>query len=104
MKENKNVSRRLKRWLIDKNDDVMFTTRRNACRKSAKGFPVLYDKRVNVFKEKDSVQNAREKLAESLVLQKMVVLLKQVATENILKIVILKKLMPCSVSELRTKY
>ena len=30
------------------------------------GFPVLYDKRVKVFKEKDSVQNAWEKVAESL--------------------------------------
>ena len=31
-----------------------------------KGFPVLYDKRVKGFKEKDAVQNATEKLAESL--------------------------------------
>ena len=30
------------------------------------GFPILYDKRVKVFKEKDSVQNAWEKVAESL--------------------------------------
>ena len=30
------------------------------------GFPVLYDKRVKVFKEKDSVQNAWVKVAESL--------------------------------------
>ena len=30
------------------------------------GFPVLYDKRVKDFKEKDSVQNAWEKVAESL--------------------------------------
>ena len=30
------------------------------------GFPVLYDKRVKGFKEKDSVQNAWEKVAESL--------------------------------------
>ena len=30
------------------------------------GFPVLYDKRVKVFKEKDSAQNAWEKVAESL--------------------------------------
>ena len=30
------------------------------------GFPVLYDKRVKGFKEKDAVQNAREKVAESL--------------------------------------
>ena len=29
-------------------------------------FPILYDKRVKVFKEKDSVQNTREKVAESL--------------------------------------
>ena len=31
-----------------------------------KDFPVLYDKRVKGFKEKDAVQNAWEKVAESL--------------------------------------
>ena len=31
-----------------------------------KGSPVLYDKRVKGFKEKDAVQNAWEKVAESL--------------------------------------
>ena len=31
-----------------------------------KGFPVLYDKRVKGFKEKDAVQNPREKVAGSL--------------------------------------
>ena len=31
-----------------------------------KDFPVLYDKRVNGFKEKDAVQNTWEKVAESL--------------------------------------
>ena len=31
-----------------------------------KGFPVLYDKGVTGFKEKDAVQNACEKVAESL--------------------------------------
>ena len=30
------------------------------------GIPVLYDKRVRGFEEKDSVQNAWEKVAESL--------------------------------------
>ena len=30
------------------------------------GFPVLYDKRIKVFKEKDSIQNPWEKVAESL--------------------------------------
>ena len=30
------------------------------------GFPVLYDKRFKGFKEKDAVQNAWEKVAESL--------------------------------------
>ena len=30
------------------------------------GFPVLYNKTVKVFKEKDSVQSAWEKVAESL--------------------------------------
>ena len=44
----------------------MFTRRRNAGRKSAKGVAVLYNKRLNVFEEKDSVQNVTEKLTESL--------------------------------------
>ena len=43
----------------------MFTRGRNASRKSER-FPVLYDKRVKGFKEKDAVQNGREKVAESL--------------------------------------
>ena len=30
------------------------------------GFPVLYDKRPKGFKQKDAVQNALEKVAESL--------------------------------------
>ena len=38
----------------------MFTRRR----KSAKAFSVFYDKRVEDFKEKHSIQNAREKLTE----------------------------------------
>ena len=44
----------------------MFTRRRNACRKSAKSFPVLHDKRDIILKEKDPVQNTREKQAKSL--------------------------------------
>ena len=67
-------------------------------------FPVLYDKRIKGFKEKDAVQNAQKKVAESLDFEEMVILLEQVATENILKIHVLKKLMPCSVSEILTKY
>ena len=67
-------------------------------------FPVLYDKRIKGFKEKDAVQNAQKKMAESLDFEEMVILLEQVATENILKIDVLKKLMPCSVSEILTKY
>ena len=67
-------------------------------------FPVLYDKRIKGFKEKDAVQNAQKKVAESLDFEEMVLLLEQVATENILKIDVLKKLMPCSVSEILTKY
>ena len=67
-------------------------------------FPVLYDKRIKGFKEKDVVQNAQKKVAESLDFEEMVILLEQVATENILKIDVLKKLMPCSVSEILTKY
>ena len=67
-------------------------------------FLVLYDKRIKGFKEKDAVQNAQKKVAESLDFEEMVILLEQVATENILKIDVLKKLMPCSVSEILTKY
>ena len=67
-------------------------------------FPVLYDKKIKGFKEKDAVQNAQKKVAESLDFEEMVILLEQVATENILKIHVLKKLMPCSVSEILTKY
>ena len=67
-------------------------------------FPVLYDKRIKGFKEKDDIQNAQKKVAESLDFEEMVILLEQVATENILKIDVLKKLMPCSVSEILTKY
>ena len=67
-------------------------------------FPVLYDKRIKGFKEKDAVQNAQKKVAEGLDSEEMVILLEQVATENILKIDVLKKLMPCSVSEILTKY
>ena len=68
------------------------------------GFPVLYDKRVKGFKEKDAVQNTWEKVAEVSILQKMAILLEEVATENILRIAALKKLMPCSVSEFLAKH
>ena len=68
------------------------------------GFPVLYDKRVKGFKEKDAVQNTWEKVAEVSILQKMAILLEEVATENILKIAALKKLMPCSVSKFLAKH
>ena len=68
------------------------------------GFPVLYEKRVEVFKEKDSFQNAWEKVAESLDFAENSNFIREIATENILKIVVLKKLMPCSVSEILTKY
>ena len=40
----------------------MFTRRR----KSTKSFLVFYDKRVEDFKEKDSIQNTRRKLTERL--------------------------------------
>ena len=59
------------------------------------GFPVLYDKRVKGLKEK---------VAEIYILKKTVILLEQVATENILKIAVLKNLMTCSVSEVLRKY
>ena len=64
----------------------------------------MYDKRIKGFKEKDAVQNAWEKVAESLDFKEVVILLKQVATENILKIDVLKKLKPRSVSEILKKY
>ena len=63
----------------------------------------MYDKRIKGFKEKDAVQNAWEKVAESLDFE-VVILLEQVATENILKIDVLKILMPRSVSEILKKY
>ena len=44
------------------------------------GFPVLYDKRVKVFKEKYSVQYTCD----------IVILLEKVATGNIMKIAVLK--------------
>ena len=52
-------------------------------------FPVLYDKIIKGFKEKYAVQNTWE-VAESLDFEEMVILLEQVATENILKIDVLK--------------
>ena len=64
----------------------------------------MYDKRIKGFKEKDAVQNTWEKVAESLDFEEVVILLEQVATENILKIDVLKKLMPRSVSEILKKY
>ena len=53
-------------------------------------FQVLYDKIIKGFKEKDAVQNTWEKVTESLDFEEMVILLEQVATENILKIDVLK--------------
>ena len=52
----------------------------------------MYDKRIKGFKKKDAVQNAWEKAAESLDFEEVVILLEQVATENILKIDVLKKI------------
>ena len=43
----------------------MFTEKEMLAEK-VKGFPVVYDKRVKGFKEKYAVQNAWEKVAESL--------------------------------------
>ena len=53
-------------------------------------FPVLYYKIIKGFLKKDAVQNTWEKVAESLDFEEMVILLEQVATENILKIDVLK--------------
>ena len=56
------------------------------------GFPVLYDKRVKGFKEKDAVQNTWEKVAESLDFEENGNFLEQVAPENILRVAVLKNL------------
>ena len=66
------------------------------------GFPVLYDKRVKVFKEKDSAQNAWEKVAESLQFAENSNFIRE--SSNWEYFVILKKLVPCSVSVILTKY
>ena len=55
------------------------------------------------FNENDATQNAWEKVTKSSNLQEMVILLEQAATEKILKIADLKKLMPFSVSGFLTK-
>ena len=68
------------------------------------GFPVLNDKRAKSFKEKDAIQNAWEKVTKSSNLQEMVILLEQAATDKILKIANLEKLMACSVSGFLAKY
>ena len=66
------------------------------------GFPVLYDKGVKVFKEKDSVQNAWEKVAESLQFAENSNFIRE--SSNWEYFVILKKLVRCSVSVILTKY
>ena len=66
------------------------------------GFPVLYDKRVKVFKEKDSAQNAWEKVAESLQFAENSNFIRE--SSNWEYFVILKKLVRCSVSVILTKY
>ena len=66
------------------------------------GFPVLYDKRVKVFKEKDSVQNAWEKVAEKLQFAENSNFIRE--SSNWEYFVILKKLVRCSVSVILTKY
>ena len=66
------------------------------------GFPVLYDKRVKVFKEKDSVQNAWVKVAESLQFAENSNFIRE--SSNWEYFVILKKLVRCSVSVILTKY
>ena len=66
------------------------------------GFPVLYDKRVKVFKEKDSAQNAWEKVAESLQFAQNSNFIRE--SSNWEYFVILKKLVRCSVSVILTKY
>ena len=66
------------------------------------GFPVLYNKTVKVFKEKDSVQNAWEKVAESLQFAENSNFIRE--SSNWEYFVILKKLVRCSVSVILTKY
>ena len=54
------------------------------------GFTGLYDEWFKGFKGKYAVQNAWEKVGESLDFEENGNLLEQVATENILKIAVLK--------------
>ena len=61
-------------------------------------------KELKVLKKKMVFKTPGKKYPKVKNLQKMVILLEQVATENILKIAILKNLVPCSVSEILTKY
>ena len=61
-------------------------------------------KELKVLKKKMLFKMPRRRWPESLDFEEMVILLEQLATENILKIDVLKKLMPCSVSEILTKY
>ena len=58
-----------------------------------KGFPDLYDKRVKVLNKKMLYKTPGRKWQKVKILKKMIVLLEQVATENILKVAVLKKLM-----------
>ena len=61
-------------------------------------------KELEVLKKKIHFKTPGRKEPKVNILQKMVILLEQVATENTLKIAILKKLVFCCVSEILIKY
>ena len=69
------------------------------------GFPVLYNKIVKDFKARNGVRNAWEIVVESLDFADNSNFIRTSSNrENTLKIAVLKKLVPCSVPEILTKY
>ena len=67
-------------------------------------FPVLYDKRAKGFKEKDSVQNAREKVTESLDFAENSNFIRATNNWEYFEDSCCEKIGACSVSEILTKY
>lgn len=80
---NKTTEIEIKGFKISiKNGDIMFTRRANACRKSANISKFVWQKD---SKRELMFKMPGRKLHKMKILQKMIILLKQVATENILK-------------------
>ena len=72
--------------------------------KVQKAFQFCIIKDLMFLKKKILFKTSGRNWPKVQILQKMVILLEQVASENILKITVPKKLIPCSVSEFITKY